>query len=72
VEVSNALLTIAWHILSDPQTRYIDLGGDWHDRRVDKDAQTRRPVRQLQLLGHQVTLEPAKAGSAAPGAETAA
>ena len=59
VAVSNAMLTIIWHILSDPQARYIDLGADWHDRRVDKDAQTRRLVSQLERLGHQVTLQPA-------------
>jgi transposase len=52
------VLTIVWHILADPQTRYIDLGADWHDRRVDKDAQTRRLVAQLQRLGHQITLQP--------------
>jgi transposase len=69
VAVSNAMLTIAWHILSDPNARYIDLGADWHDRRVDKEAQTRRLVRQLQRLGHQVTLGPA---DPAPGAEAAA
>jgi transposase len=64
VATSNAMLTIVWHILSDPQTRYIDLGADWHDRRVDKDAQTRRLVAQLQRLGHQVTLQPATEQSA--------
>jgi hypothetical protein len=60
VAVSNALLTIVWHILSDPQARYNDLGADWHDRRVDKEAPTRWLVRQLQRLGHQVSLEPAE------------
>lgn len=58
VAVSSAILTIVWHILSDPTARYIDLGADWHDRRVNKDAQTRRLVAQLQRLGHQVTLQP--------------
>jgi transposase len=75
VAVSNALLTIVWHILSDPQARYIDLGADWHDRRVDTDAQTRRLVRQLERLGHQVSLEPAEGAQpadAAAGAEAAA
>jgi transposase len=66
VAVSNAMLTIVWHILSDPTARYIDLGADWHDRRVDKDAQTRRLVAQLQRLGHQVTLQPAPEPPAPP------
>jgi len=60
VAVSNALLTIVWHILSDPTARYIDLGADWHDRRLNREAQTRRLVHQLQRLGHHVTLQPAK------------
>jgi transposase len=58
VAVSSAILTIVWHILSDPQTHYINLGADWHDRRVNKEAETRRLVRQLQRLGHHVTLQP--------------
>jgi predicted NAD/FAD-binding protein len=45
------------------------------DRRVDKDAQTRRLVRQLERLGHQVSLEPAEGAQPAEpaaGAEAAA
>ncbi len=50
-------------------TRYIDLGADWHDRRLNREAQTRRLVDQLQRLGHHVTLQPAET---ATGAGTAA
>jgi transposase len=56
VAVSNAALTIIWHILSDPAVRYIDLGNDWHDRRLGREAQTRRLVHQLRHLGYTVTL----------------
>ncbi len=32
VAVGNSILTIAWHLLSDPAARFTDLGPDWHDR----------------------------------------
>ena len=34
VAVGNSLLTIIWHLLSDPAARFTDLGPDWHDRLV--------------------------------------
>jgi hypothetical protein len=42
VAVGNSLLVIAWHLLSDPDTRFADLGPDWHDRLAPL-----RPKRQL-------------------------
>jgi hypothetical protein len=38
---------------------YDELGADWFERRADNDAHARRLVRQLEHLGHKVTLEPA-------------
>ena len=38
---------------------YVELGADHFDRRIDTAAHTHRLVRQLELLGHRVTLEPA-------------
>jgi hypothetical protein len=32
VAVGNSILTITWHLLSDPAARFTDLGPDWHDR----------------------------------------
>ena len=32
VAVGNSMLVIAWHLLSDPDARFADLGPDWHDR----------------------------------------
>jgi hypothetical protein len=32
VAVGNSLLVIAWHLLSDPDACFADLGPDWHDR----------------------------------------
>ena len=42
-----------------PDARFIDLGPDFYERRINKDRRTRNLVRQLQALGHQVTLSPA-------------
>ena len=50
---------IVWHLLADPTARFHDLGGDYHASRSDQGRKTRNLVRQLQALGHKVTLQPA-------------
>jgi hypothetical protein len=40
---------------------YADLGGDHFTRATDAEARERYLVRQLEALGHKVTLEPAAA-----------
>jgi hypothetical protein len=40
-----------------PSTSTTDLGGDYFTRQ-NPDSLTKRLVRQLEALGHQVTLEP--------------
>lgn len=59
VAVSRSILVIVWHLLNDPDARYIDLGSDYHTNRLDPARKTRDLVRQLQALGHTVTLEAA-------------
>jgi transposase len=59
VAVARSILVIIWHLLADPAARYVDLGPDHYDQRINKDRKTRNLVRQLQALGHQVTLNPA-------------
>lgn len=59
VAVARSILVIAWHLIHDPDTRYQDLGPDWHQRHLNAARKTRDLVRQLQALGHQVTLAPA-------------
>lgn len=59
VAVARSILVITWHLLEDPDARFIDLGSDFYDHHVHKDRQTRNLVRQLQALGHQVTLSTA-------------
>ncbi len=59
VAVARSILVIIWHLLADPTARFVDLGANHYDQRINKDRQTRNLVRQLQALGHQVTLNPA-------------
>lgn len=59
VTVGRSILVIVWHLLNDPNARFVDLGADFYERRTDKDRKTRDLVRQLMALGHQVTLAPA-------------
>ena len=56
--VARSILIIIWHLLSNPEARYADLGPDWHARKTDKDKKTRSHLRQLQALGWDVTLTP--------------
>ena len=57
--IKHSLLIAYWHMFTTGET-YNDLGGDYFQRR-DPEAHTRRLVRKLQDLGHDVTLTPAAA-----------
>ncbi|MGI9000421.1 MAG: IS110 family transposase [Pseudonocardia sp.] len=59
VAVGRSILVIIWHLLSDPEARYHDLGSDFYDHRAGPDRKKRSHVRQLEALGFKVTLEPA-------------
>lgn len=59
VAVGRSILVIVWHLLSDDQTRFHDLGAGFYDTRVQPDHKKRAHVRQLEALGYKVTLEPA-------------
>jgi transposase len=59
VAVARSILVIIWHLLSDPASRYRDLGADYFTRRIDTGRKTRDHIRQLEALGFKVTLEPA-------------
>ena len=56
IAVARSILVIIWNLLSDPAARYTDLGPGWHARKTDRDRATRSHVRQLEALGHHVTL----------------
>jgi transposase len=59
VAVARSILVIVWHLLADPTARFVDLGADYYDTQIRKDRKTRNLIRQLQALGHQVSLSPA-------------
>ena len=59
VAVGRSILVIVWHLLSDPETHFHDLGPDFYDNRTGPDRKRRNHVRQLEALGYKVTLEPA-------------
>ena len=59
VAVGNSLLTIAWHLLSDPSARFTDLGASWHVR-LTPQRRKRQLIAELERLsGMKVTLEEA-------------
>jgi transposase len=59
VAVGRSVLVIVWHLLSDPDARFHDLGPDFYDTRIDPERKKLNHIRQLQALGYRVTLEPA-------------
>lgn len=59
VAVGRSLLVVIWHLLSDPDTEFRDLGADFYDTRIDPERRKRNHLRQLEALGYKVTLEPA-------------
>jgi transposase len=59
VAIARSILVIVWHLLADPAARFHDLGADYHASRIDTTRKTRNLVRQLEALGHKVTLQPA-------------
>lgn len=56
--VAHTMIVIVWHILAEGTT-YEELGPDYFERRTDAEARQRQLVRQLEALGHKVTLKPA-------------
>jgi transposase len=57
VAVGRSILVIVWHLLSDPDAHFQDLGADFYDQRRGPETIKRSHVRQLEALGYKVTLE---------------
>jgi transposase len=57
VATGNSMLTIAWHLLSDPDATYTDLGAGYHETRMHARRQARNHVKSLERLGYKVTIE---------------
>jgi transposase len=61
VAVGRSILVVIWHLLSDPDTAFIDLGSDFHASRTDPERRKRTHIQHLEALGYKVTLEPVAA-----------
>lgn len=59
VAVARSIVVIVWHLLADPTTRFLDLGPDYHTTNVNTGRKIRNLVHQLEVLGLQVSLQPA-------------
>jgi transposase len=59
VAVGRSLLVIIWHLLSDPDVRFRDLGPDFYTSHTNTQRKIRNHVSQLTAMGYRVTLEPA-------------
>jgi transposase len=62
--IARSILVIIYHLLADPQARFRDLGPGYYDTYLDKQRKIRNLIRQLEALGHAVTLTPAEAAAA--------
>src|SRR5215467_1291648 len=61
VAVGNSILVIAWHLLSDPDAHFTDLGPDWHDRLAPLRRKRQLIAELERLSGMKVTLQQAAA-----------
>jgi transposase len=55
VAVGRSILVIVWHLLSDPEARFHDLGAQFYDTRIRpraQETQPRPPTRSPRLQGH--------------------
>jgi transposase len=59
VAVGRSILVITWHLLSNDDARFTDLGPDHFTRHLNPDRHKRNHIRQLEALGYTVTLTPA-------------
>jgi transposase len=57
VAIGRSILVIIWHLLSDSEARYTDLGAGFCAARIDPERRRRNHVRQLEALGYTVILE---------------
>jgi hypothetical protein len=56
--VAHTMIVIVWHVLANDMN-YDELGADYFERHTNTEARQRHLVRQLEALGHTVTLSPA-------------
>ena len=59
VAVARSILVVVWHLLTDTNVRFHDLGADYHTRHIDTERKLRNHLAQLAALGYRVTVAPA-------------
>ncbi len=62
IAVGNSVLTIVYHLLSDPDARFCDLGPGYYESRINKHRRARDLATQLQALtGQRIVIRDGKA-----------
>ena len=62
VAVGNSVLTVVYHLLSDPDARFCDLGPGYYESRINKHRRARDLATQLQALtGQRIVIRDGKA-----------
>jgi transposase len=62
VAVGNSVLVMAYHLLSDPEARFTDLGAEHYDARIDSQRRARNLAAQLQAVtGQRIVIRDGKA-----------
>ena len=59
VAVGRSILVVIWHLLSDGEAHFTDLGSDHFTKHLNPERQKHNHIRQLEALGYTVTLTPA-------------
>ncbi len=62
--VARSILIIIYHLLADREARFHDPGPGWYDTPINAERKTRNLIRQLEALGHTVTLSSAETAAA--------
>jgi hypothetical protein len=52
VAVGRSILVIAWHLLSNPEAHFHDLGAGFYDTRIRPERAKHNRIRQLEALGY--------------------
>jgi len=62
VATGNSVLTVVYHLLSDPDARFCDLGPNYYESRINKHRRVRDLATQLQALtGQRIAIRDGKA-----------
>ena len=56
VAAAHFILVIVWHLLSNPEARFNDLGYGYRDASTNTGRKLRNHIRQIEALGFAVTV----------------